>query len=257
MSENDILLQDDVDGVRVLTLHRPDKKNAFNPELAMALNTALDAADSDDDVRCIVVTGTGSVFSAGADLGVFMAIGQGDLESGRPVGEVFRHVQALRKPAIAAVQGQAVGMGVTILPYFDFVYAARSASFLTPFVSLGLVLEFGSSFTLPRLIGRQRTNELILKGKVVDAATAAEWGLVNGTFDDDGFLDAVLGEARHLASLPGEALAHCKRLIREGEESLHEAACRREDAVLSQCYGSPENVAAIQAFMASRAARKS
>ncbi len=153
-----LLLEDDA-GVRVLTLNRPRKKNAVNPELAEDLTGALHQAAGDEAVRVVVVRGAGDAYCAGADLSVFLAIGRGEMEGPQKVGELHRQLRAFPKPLIAAVHGQAVGMGVTLLPHYDMVYAADDASFTTPFVRLGLVLEFGSSFTLPRLIGRQRANE--------------------------------------------------------------------------------------------------
>lgn len=246
---------EDRDGVRTLTLDRPEKKNAISPELADDLHAALDAAAGDGGVRVAVVRGAGDAFCAGADVNVFLAISRGEMEGPLKVGNLHRHLRAFPKPLVAAVHGQAVGMGVTLLPHFDMVYAADDASFLTPFVRLGLVLEFGSSFTLSRLIGRQRANELILGARPIDAGTAERWGLVNRVFPA-GELAARVGEiAANLAALPPSAVAACKRLIREGEESTLDRAIEREDAELARRYGSEENVRAVQAFLASRQAR--
>lgn len=251
-AETDLLLAEDHGAVRVLVLNRPEKKNAFSPELALALTGALQAADADEGVRAVVVRGAGDSFCAGADVHLFLALGRGDRETGRPVAEVHRHIRAVRKPLIAAVHGRAVGMGVTLLPHFDLVYAAEDASFTTPFVQLGLVLEFGSSFTLPRLIGRQRANELILSARPIDALTAQEWGLVNRVLPHGEWMDGVLEVAGHLASLPPGAVAAAKELLRQGEEAVLQQAIENEDAVLAKLYGSEENVRVVEAFLASR-----
>lgn len=135
------------------------------------------------------------------------------------------------------------------------VYAAGDASFMTPFVRLGLVLEFGSSFTLPRLIGRQRANELIMTGRPIDAPTAESWGLVNRVFPAAEMLDRVRSIAAGLAELPPGAVAACKRLIRQGEEASLEDSIAGEDETLAGLYGSPENLRAVEAFLESRRQR--
>lgn len=257
MSSYDHVLVSDDGGVRVLTLNRPEKKNAISPQLAVDLRDALGAAAADDAVRVAVVCGAGDGFCAGADVNVFLDIGRGEMEGPAKVGELHEHVRAFPKPLIAAVHGRAVGMGVTLLPHFDMVYAADDASFLTPFVRLGLVLELGSSFTLPRLIGRQRANELIMGGRPLDAPTAESWGLVNRVFPAAEMRLRVGEIAANLAALPPGAVAACKRLIRQGEEAGLAEAIAAEDATLSELYGSPENLRAVEAFLESRRTRTS
>ncbi|MEM7356916.1 MAG: enoyl-CoA hydratase-related protein [Acidobacteriota bacterium] len=252
MSAYSNLLLNDEDGVRYIALNRPEKKNSVTPELAVDLRSALADAQDDDSVRVVVVHGAGDTFCAGADLNVFLAIGRGELEGPMKVGTLHRHLRDFPKPLIAAVHGQAVGMGVTLLPHFDMVYAADDASFLTPFVRLGLVLEFGSSFTLSRLIGRQRANELIMGARPLDAPTAESWGLVNRVFPAADLLAGVGQIAANLATLPPVAVGACKGLIRRGEESTLEDSITREDETLSQFYGSEENLRAVQAFLESR-----
>ena len=254
----DILRSADADGVCTLTLTRPEKKNAFTPALADALEQALRLADDDDSVRVVVLRGAGDCFTAGADVTLFLAAA-GDDEAAKieaaKVGSVHRHLAALRKPLIAAVHGQAIGMGTTMLPHCDLVYAADNATFLTPFVRLGLVQEFGSSFTLPRLIGRQRANELILRAAPIDAETAASWGLINSVLPLDGFFETIAAMAADMASLPSASMVAAKGLLRFGEESTLEAAIGREDEVLEGFYGGADNLRAVEAFLASRRGR--
>lgn len=253
-----ILITADADGVRTLTFSRPSKKNAFTPALADALESALAAADADDDVRVAVLRGAGDCFTAGADVTLFLAAAGDDAGAqaeAAKVGNVHRHLAAFTKPLIAAVHGQAIGMGTTMLPHCDLVYAAADASFLTPFVRLGLVQEFGSSYTLPRLIGRQRANELILGATPIDAETAASWGLVNRVLPSDGFFDAVASLAADLARAPSASLVAAKSLLRFGQEHDLEASIAREDETLERFYGGPANRRAVEAFLASRRAR--
>lgn len=256
MPDESILLSADLRGVRTLTLNRPQKKNAFTPALAIALEEALDQARTDDTVRVVVLTGAGEDFCSGADVSLFLAAAGGSIPEGaEEVGNVHRLLRAFPKPLIAQVRGRAVGMGVTMLPHCDLVFVSDDATFHTPFVRLGLLLEFGSSFTLPRLIGRQRANELILGARPVPAQTAAEWGLINQVFPDDALDEAVTAFATDLAAQPATAVAACKRLLLEGEEAALETAIGHEDEALRQFIGGPENVAAIEAFLASRRTR--
>ncbi len=257
MSTYENLLVADEDGVRTLTFDRPHKKNSVTPELAVDLRQGLAAAAADDSVRVVVVAGAGDSFCAGADMGVFLAIGRGEMEGPKQVGSLHEHLRAFPKPLIAAVHGRAVGMGVTLLPHFDMVYAADNASFLTPFVHLGLVLEFGSSFTLSRMIGRQRANELIMGARPLDAPTAEKWGLVNRVFPAAEMMDKVREIAVGLAGSPPVAVAACKRLIRQGEEATLAESISLEDETLATFYGSPENLKAVEAFLESRRQRSS
>jgi 2-(1,2-epoxy-1,2-dihydrophenyl)acetyl-CoA isomerase len=248
-----VRIEDD-GGVRTLIMNRPEKKNAFNLRMTADLAKAVRDADADDSVRVLVVTGAGADFSAGADMALFA--GSPDpvpademYEPGR-VHELFLEFQ---KPAIAAVNGRAIGMAVTMLPTFDMVYAGTGATFTTPFVRLGLVAELGSSFTLPRLIGRQRANELMLRAKPIDAATAADWGLVTRVFPDESLMGEVMQIARDIAECPAKTLGKCKELLRSGELATDRAAqLDHEREVLTTCYGSEENIQAAMAFLQRR-----
>jgi enoyl-CoA hydratase/carnithine racemase len=248
-----LVRHEDHGAVRTLFLNRPAKKNAFDPDHARAFTTALAKADADPSVKVVVVTGSGDVFCGGADVSVFLAIGAGQMEQVLPVKRVPHAIGAVTKPILAAVQGPAIGMGVTMLPYFDVVYAATTASFTVPFVRLGLVQEFGSSWTLSRLLGRQRAAELLLRGTPLDAPTAERWGLVARTFAPATLLDEVRAIATEIASAPQGAVQEAKSLLRSGElERSPTEAEAAEDAALAKRYGSPENVQAVQAFLASR-----
>jgi len=239
----------------VLTLNRPKKKNAIDPELASAWIAALEDAAADDEVRAVIVRGSADTFCAGADVGIFLALKDGPKPELLSVNVLPSKIREFPKPIFAAVLGKAVGMGVTMLPHFDLVYAGESATFMTPFVRLGLVQEFGSSAMLPRLIGRQRTAELLLGAEPLDAPTAAEWGLVARVFPDGEVMEELRRFANVVASHPAGAVAEAKRLLRAGEEAGYATSAKDEDEVLFKRYGTPENVAAVQAFLASRAAR--
>lgn len=238
--------------VRVIAFNRPEKRNAFNLCMASEFAAAVREADADDAVRVLVVTGRGDDFSAGADMSLFA--GQADpvpeSEHFNP-GDIHKLLFSVEKPILAAVRGRSIGMGVTMLPCFDMVYAAEDATFLTPFVRLGLVCELGSSYTFPRSIGRQRASELLFRAKAIDASTAERWGLVCRVFPGSGLLGQVIDIATDIAELPPETLRKCKALLRQGERATDfSAQVSREEEVLATCYGSEENVQAAMAFFA-------
>lgn len=251
------VLVDDHDAVRVLTLNRPKKRNAFNVRMTTELSRAIAAADADDKVRVVIVTGSATAFSAGVDLALFL--GQGDDVTDLKDAEIIqpmhihRAILACRKPIIAAVNGLAVGMATTILPHFDLIYASDNATFSTPFVKLGLVVEFGATYTLPRLIGAQRTNEMILRGTPIDAKTANDWGLCARVFPQDTFLDSVISIAKDIANNPPLTVQKNKDLLRSTATAadLHHAM-KLENEVLAECYGSEENMAAATAILTRR-----
>lgn len=237
----------DHDGVRLLTLSRAEKKNAFDVLQITQIWEAIEAAASDDAVRVIAVTAEGDYFSAGADINLFLSSGSIDPEDLAKVARLYEPLRACAKPTIAIVQGHCIGMGITLLPHFDLVYAADHVTFRTPFVQLGLVLEYGSSHTLPELIGPSRTKELILRAAPLDAETAAHWGLVTRIFDRASLHDEAMKIAKEIAANPPSAVAECKRLI--DAVGTFDDATRAEDDALAKRYGSAENIQAIMLLM--------
>lgn len=254
MSDTRVTVSDE-DAVRVLTLSRADKKNAFDVEQADQLRAAIEEADRDDAVRVIVVTGAGDYFSAGADVSLFVNMSSIDPADLAKVARVYEPLRACEKPTIAILQGHCVGMGVTLLPHFDLVYAADHVTLTTPFVKLGLVLEYGSAYTLSRLIGVQRAKELILHAAPLPAKTAAEWGLITRVFPKAFLHDEAMTIAKEIAKNPAGAVRESKRLIDLGQSMSFDEATRAEDEVLASRYGSEENVQAVMALMAAKKKR--
>jgi enoyl-CoA hydratase/carnithine racemase len=240
---------EDAGRVRIVTLSRPQKKNAVSIALAKELAESLRAAGTDAGVGAVVVTGSGDAFCAGVDLALFAD--PKEFSAAGSVGSIHEAILGCGRPIIAMVNGLAVGMGVTLLPHFDLVYASENATFTTPFAKLGLAPEFGSTFTLPRLIGRQRAAELLLRGKPIDAATAAAWGLVTRTFPAARLREEVLSIAKDIAENPSNSIRRSREVLRAGEEApTLQRAMSRESEVLSTLYGSEENVAAARAILA-------
>ncbi len=188
------------DGVLTMTLNRPERLNAFNGQMAAEMMEAFDRADGDDNIRAIIVTGEGRGFCAGADLssgGDTFARSNDDLEAYRDGGGVLSlRIYALRKPIIAAINGPAVGVGITMTLPMDVRLASTEARMGFVFVRRGMVPEACSSYFLPRLVGMGRASEWTLTGRVFPASEALEAGLVNRVLPPEDLLPA----ARELAS---------------------------------------------------------
>jgi enoyl-CoA hydratase/carnithine racemase len=201
-------------GIRTLRLCRPAKRNAITSAMYAALADALSAADADDDVRVVVLTGSGGSFTAGNDLA--------DMAANPPLGDdapplrFLAALSTLRPVLVAAVDGPAIGIGTTVLPHCDLVYATVGSTFRLPFVNLGLVPEAAATLLLPRLVGPGKAAELALFGEPFDAAEAHRLGLVTALAPDTDALDALVGErSRTLAGKPAAALRETKRLLRD------------------------------------------
>lgn len=241
------------DGVLTLTLDRPHKKNALTRAMYSALSEGLAQADADDDVRCVVIAASGGDFCAGNDIFDF-AQGVADYQSdavGLDDLPVFRFLRALtffEKPLIAAVQGQAVGVGVTLLLHCDLVIAAEDARLILPFLKLGLVPEAGSSLLLPRRIGHARAFGWMALGERIGADEGMRLGLVNRVVAPEALHDAALAMASDVAKLSPSSLRHTKALMRDPAELW--AVVEAEAAIFRRQLTSPEAIAAFTAFMA-------
>lgn len=199
-------------GVRLLTISRPERRNALDRATYRALGDALQAAAADEDVKAVVLTGAAGCFTAGNDLADF----QDTSNAGEPsAGLTFLGVlSTFEKPVVAAVEGFAVGIGTTLLLHCDLAYAGAGARFRLPFVNLGLCPEGASSYLLPRIAGTKRANELLLLGELFGAEEAMAAGIVNAVTEEGGALALALRKAEAMAALPPQSLATTKRLLR-------------------------------------------
>ena len=232
------------DGVCELRLNRPEKRNAITLAMYDALWDAVVRAESDDSVKVILFSGAGASFTAGNDLADFMR-GPADL-SDRGPARFIRLLPKIRKVLRAAVHGATVGIGVTMLLHCDLVVAARGARLSMPFVKLGLVPEAASSLLLPRLLGHQRAAELLFLGTVIDAGTAAAWGMINRVVEDERLAEEALALARQVAGQPAGALRATKQLLRS--ETGVTARIEEELQAFQERLGSGEFRNAAQAF---------
>ncbi|MGI9590997.1 MAG: enoyl-CoA hydratase/isomerase family protein [Myxococcota bacterium] len=248
-----VLRELDEEGVLLLTLNRPNKKNAFDDPQWDGLRDALDEARKDPRVAAVVVTGAGDDFSAGQDLGAFGAQEDGR-EDGQPNG-YYGCMQALigfDKPLLAAAKGVGVGIGATFLFHCDIVYVGESVRLRLPFVALGLVPEAASSYLLQQVVGSRRAAELFYTAEWIDAGRARDMGIAAGIFPDAQLLDATPATAREIAQYPVSSLQATKRTLMRVHREGIAAALEVEDEGMRQQAGSPENVEAIRAFLEKR-----
>jgi 2-(1,2-epoxy-1,2-dihydrophenyl)acetyl-CoA isomerase len=224
-------------GVATLTLNRPEKRNAYTPQMGEEVVAAFRAARDDDAVRAVILTGAGKGFCAGVDLDALKAMHAGQhAGKGPKLGEEdFIRVLPLEllsypKPVIAAIHGAAIGVGVTMVLPCDIRIAAEDAKLGLPFTKLGILPGLGSSHLLPRLVGMGRAQELVLTSRVVLAPEALEMGLVNRVVPGD----ALLATARETAALcvacDPDALAVAKRSLHAGAVSTMAEAMEHERA---------------------------
>lgn len=248
--------------VAIMTLNDPAVLNAFGVKLREDMTEALDAVEA-SAARCLLVTGAGRAFCSGANLtdpdrpprdreAEARGEAQSDLEAW--YNPTFQRLRALDMPVIAAVNGIAAGVGMSLALSADLKIAARSASFLQAFARIGLVPDCGSSYVLPRLIGLSRAMELSLLAERLNAETALQWGMINRVVDDSALLTEALALAQRLADGP-RSLALIRRLYWESLENSYAGQLALE-AKLQIAAGLTEDFAeGVAAFREKRTAR--
>lgn len=254
-SSEDVLLVDRSEGVATVTLNRPGSMNSLSVALKEALRDALREIAADPAVRAVVLTGSGRGFCVGQDLREHVALLEA--KDPAPLATVSEHynpiVQALAtmpKPVVAAVNGMAAGAGAGLTFACDFRIAAKSAGFLLAFANVGLSLDSGVSWTLPRLIGSARATALALLAEPISAEAALEMGLVNAVVDDERVGEAARELAARLAAGPTAAYAAIKESIAFAADHGLEAALAKEDELQSRMGATADHVNATSAFVA-------
>ena len=237
-------------GILSVELNRPAKKNAITAAMYTTLAGIFRDAAADSGVRVVLWHGAGGSFSAGNDVEDFLKNPPGPGES--PQAHLMDAFIGFEKPIVAAVQGAAIGGGTTMLTHCDFVYAGESAKFQMPFVNLGLVPEFGSSFSVPARIGHLRAAELVLLGDPFDGRRAAELGLVTRVVPDQDLMATATATARKLAAKPNAALRACKRLIKRASIGQLKEAVKVENQEFAERLRSADAKEAFSAFLEKR-----
>lgn len=234
--------------VLVVTLDRQEQKNALTHDMYAAMADALEQADKSDDIRALMFTAKGDMYTAGNDLGDFAR----PMPEGKP--PVVRFLENLRDaetPVVAAVNGHAIGVGLTMLLHCDLSFASKEASFRAPFAQVGLVPEAASSMLLPQVVGMAMANDILLAGRILSAEEALNVGLVSRLYAPDELFENALEAAQSLADMAPNALKQSKKLIRANRDKIAEHM-KVEGRVFSAQLASSEFMEAATAFMQKR-----
>jgi enoyl-CoA hydratase/carnithine racemase len=234
--------------VEVLTMYRPAKKNAFNNAMYQAMTRAIAAAQGDPAVHVLLITGTGDAFCAGQDFSEMSA--DAGSEHGFPA--FLQTLADCDKPIVTAVNGVGIGLGLTMLLHTDINYIAAGARLRAPFVTLGVVPEAAASYLLPIAVGHQRAAELLFTARWIEAEESVALGLTFAVVPRERLFATALAKAEEIAANPPAAVRHTKRLLRVWRRQAIAAARQREDEAFRERLGTPENLAAIQAFFQKR-----
>ncbi len=228
-------------------LNRPQKKNALTPAMYDALRQAIERANADTDIHVMYLTGSGDSFCAGNDLHSFLQDPGSD-----SAARFIKAIATAEVPIVAAVNGVAVGVGVTMLLHCDLVYAVEDARFNFAFIGLGLLPEAASTYLLPRILGYSRAAELLMLGEAFTADKARECGIVNAVVVPGELDELAWSKAEQLAAKPPEALRQTKMLLRRGSAQAVQEAMEIELGMIGERLVSDEVRGIMQAFFARR-----
>ncbi|MBU2710019.1 enoyl-CoA hydratase [Zooshikella harenae] len=243
---NEVLTEQD-NGCLILQINRPEKKNALTHPMYTQLTEAILAADEDESIKTLLLTGNAECFTSGNDIKDFMLNPPQGSDS--PVFQFLQALVNLQKPLIAAVNGNAVGIGTTLLLHCDFVYVGQNAIFQLPFVNLGLCPEAAASFLLPKLAGHRIAAEILMLGQPFDCHKAKEAGLVNQIIDDPAqTLNIAKQTAHQLGKQPTQAVLLTKKLMKQHIKSTVQDVMQQEGTLFVERLKSPEAHAAFSAF---------
>ncbi|MBS0535228.1 MAG: crotonase/enoyl-CoA hydratase family protein [Proteobacteria bacterium] len=241
------IIVSDEGSVRIIRMNRPEKKNALTLPMYTAMAEAIAGAGKSDAVRCLMLAGTPTAFCAGNDIGDFIAMAQSGA-LGQPILDFLYTLVRSDKPVVAAVNGNAVGVGTTMLLHCDYVVAGTGARLSTPFVGLGLVPEAASSLVAPRLMGQARAFALLVMGQPLSAAEAKEAGIVNALCDPNDADATALAAAQRIAALPPQGVLMSRRLMRGAPDEIIKRIDEEAETFKARLK-SPEAQAAFMAFM--------
>ena len=255
MSEPLVLTQLEI-GYRVLTLNRPDKLNAFNDAMHVALRAAIDEAEADQTCRALMITGAGRAFCAGQDLND-RVLAPGETPVARNSIEqhynpLVKRLRGLPFPVIAAVNGVAAGSGANIALACDIVIAAQSARFIQSFARIGLIPDSGGTWFLPRLVGDARARALALIAQDITAEKAAEWGMIWRCIEDRNMMKEARRTCEHFAIAPTQALALIKRALDASASNTLDEQLDLERDLQKQASLLPDYAEGVRAFVEKR-----
>lgn len=251
------LLIETSSGITTLTINRPQVLNSLNSEVVQELECALYGLDLDASVKAVVITGAGEkAFVAGADIKEMSEISAFEAHDFASRGQrLVLLMRKMRKPVIAAVNGFALGGGLELALACDFIYASEKAKFGFPEVGLGIIPGFGGTQNLPRLIGPNRASELIFSGRIITAAKALDWGIVNEVFAPEELLSKALGTAREIVAKGPLGVAYAKDAISNGMNMTKEDGFRYESSLFGVLFATADQREGMGAFLEKRSAQ--
>jgi 2-(1,2-epoxy-1,2-dihydrophenyl)acetyl-CoA isomerase len=255
MNDQPILVEQQV-GYRIVTLNRPDRLNAFNDAMHLALRMAIDQAEADQSCRALMITGAGRGFCAGQDLSDRVARPGESVVLGEAQEKYYnllvRRLRALPFPVVAAVNGVAAGAGCNIALACDIVVAAKSAKFIQSFARVGLIPDSGGTWTLPRLVGDARARGLALLAQDLPAEKAADWGLIWRCVDDDALIYEARRICEHFSIAPTQGLALIKRALNASADNTLDAQLNLERDLQRAASLTPDYAEGVRAFIEKR-----
>ena len=249
-----MILFEKIDAVGKITLNRPEKYNSIVRKMALSFQNTLANCESDDSIRCILITGEGKAFCAGQDLKE--AIDPQGPEIEQIVREhynpIIKRIREIEKPVIAAVNGVAAGAGANLALACDIVTATQSAKFIQAFSKIGLIPDSGGTYFLPRLIGLPKATAFMMTGEPVSAEKAEALGMIYAVYEDAEFESKTLELSRSIAAMPTKGLGYTKRLLNQSFNNSLEDQLDLEAATQSLSAHADDHKEGIQAFLEKR-----
>lgn len=243
------------DHVALIKLDRPDALNALNSQLAQELCTALEDADTNDKVRCIVITGSDKAFAAGADIKEMSEMSFVDVYSSNLFGALNDRVCAIRKPIIAAVAGYALGGGCELAMLCDFIIAADTAKFGQPEINLGVIAGLGGSQRLTRFVGKSKSMDMNLTGRFMDAEEAERSGLVSRVVPAKKLMEEAIAAAQKIAEKSQLSAMAAKEAVNRSYELPLSEGMLFERRVFHSMFATEDQKEGMAAFLEKRAAQ--
>ena len=240
------------DAVMLIRLNRPEALNALNSELLTELGAALEAAEADDGIRCLVLTGSDRAFAAGADIKEMSDKSYAEMFKGDFFGEAARRMEQFRKPIIAAVAGYALGGGCELAMLCDFIIAAETAKFGQPEINLGVMPGIGGTQRLTRFVGKSKAMDMILTARMMDAAEAERCGLVSRVVAADKLVDEALAAAAKIATQSPLAVMMNKELVETAFETTLSAGVAVERRLFHSLFAFEDQKEGMAAFIDKR-----
>jgi enoyl-CoA hydratase len=252
MSYETLIVETPSAGVTLIRLNRPEALNALNSQLLGELSTALDAAEADESVRCLVLTGSDRAFAAGADIKEMSDKTYAQMFATNFFGAAGQRVERFRKPIIAAVAGYALGGGCELAMLCDFIIAAETAKFGQPEINLGVMPGIGGTQRLPRAVGKSKAMDMVLTARMMDAAEAERAGLVSRVVPADKLLDEALAAAAKIAAQSPLAVMMNKELVNAAFETTLATGVGMERRLFHSLFAFEDQKEGMAAFVEKR-----